>query len=95
LANDAEVLWSLISNPNYTKMNAIPHAYVKIWQLSKPSNLQLSEKVDCIIIKDGQDFNVAMLDFFLRQTDYPRIISGGPYQQIHPLRNYILVLIYL
>jgi len=88
LANDAEELWKLISDPNYTKVNALPHdAYVKIWQLSKPTNLQDTERVDCIMIDEAQDMNGAMLDVFLHQTGCPRIIVGDPYQQIYQWRK--------
>lgn len=94
LVEDAQELWSLISNPKYTKVKALPHdAYLKIWLLQEPLDLHQTEKVDCIILKDGQDFSDARLDAFLRRTSCPRIIFGDFYQQLHPLRKFNFVVI--
>lgn len=94
LVEDAQDLWDLIRDPDYMEVNPLPQdAHVKLWQLSKPSNLHLTEEVNCIIIEDGQDFSGATLDVFLWQTSGPLIIFGDPFQQISQLGKLILVLI--
>ena len=56
-------------------------AFLKLWQLKKPNLFKL-EKVDCIMVDEGQDMSGAMLDIFLTHPG-SRIIVGDPHQQIY------------
>ncbi len=78
---DAEELWSVLKNPYDTKLNMPFDAFLKLWQLKKP-NLFKIEKVDCIMVDEGQDMSGAMLDIFLTHPG-SRIIVGDPHQQIY------------
>ena len=78
---DAEQVWSVVKNPKNTKLKMPFDAFLKLWQLKKPNLFKL-EKVDCIMVDEGQDMSGAMLDIFLTHPG-SRIIVGDPHQQIY------------
>ncbi|XP_065839010.1 F-box DNA helicase 1-like [Oscarella lobularis] len=80
--DDANLLWSKMTDRCNVKVKIGHDGYLKLWQLAK----SCITGYDCLLVDEAQDITPAIASIILTQST-PKIMVGDPHQQIYAFRG--------